>query len=99
MAARVRLSLSYLDEAIEVPGVDLRLHTTALYNSIYRFDSDMLVNTHAYGSPAAQSPVLHLRRLAGGWLFDHYQASFERVWAQARLVAAASGRESGDGAR
>ena len=28
----------------------------------------------------AQSPVLHLRRLAGGSLFDHYQAPFERVW-------------------
>jgi len=28
-------------------------------------------------------PVLHLRRLPGGQLFDHYQASFERVWEQA----------------
>jgi len=27
--------------------------------------------------------VLHLRRLPGGQLFDHYQASFERVWEQA----------------
>jgi hypothetical protein len=33
--------------------------------------------------PAAHSPVLHLRRLPGGQLFDHYQASFERVWEQA----------------
>jgi hypothetical protein len=65
-AARVRLSLAYLDEAIGIPGVELRLHTTTLYNSIYRFDGDMLVNAHAYGSPAAQSPVLHLRHLPGG---------------------------------
>jgi transcriptional regulator with XRE-family HTH domain len=99
MAARVRLSLAYLDEAIGAPGVELRLHTTTLYNSIYRFDSDMLVNAHAYASPAAQSPVLHLRRLAGGWLFDHYQASFERVWAQARPPAAIVGRGSANGAR
>jgi hypothetical protein len=99
MAARVRLSLAYLDEAIGVPGVDLRLHTTTLYNSIYRFDSDMLVNAHAYGSPAAQSPVLHLRHLAGGWLFDHYQTSFERVWAQASPAAALAGGGSADGAR
>jgi hypothetical protein len=60
------LSLAYLDEAIGIPGVELRLHTTTLYNSIYRFDGDMLVNAHAYGSPAAQSPVLHLRHLPGG---------------------------------
>jgi hypothetical protein len=99
MAARVRLSLAYLDEAIRAPGVELRLHTTTLYNSIYRLDGDMLVNTHAYGFPAAQSPVLHLRRLAGGSLFDHYQASFERVWAQARPAAALAGAGGADGAR
>jgi len=98
MAARVRLSLAYLQEAIGTPGIELRLHATTLYNSIYRFDADMLVNAHAYGSPAAQSPVLHLRRLAGGWLFDHYQASFEQVWAQASPAAALAGRGSADGA-
>jgi hypothetical protein len=43
----------------------------------------MLVNAHVYGAPAAHSPVLHLRRLPGGRLVDHYQASFERVWEQA----------------
>ncbi len=80
LAARVRLSLTYLEEAFGAPGIELRLHTTTLYNSIYRFDDDMLVNTHVYGAPAAQSPVLHFRRLPGGRLFDHYQRSFERVW-------------------
>jgi hypothetical protein len=83
MAARVRLSLVYLRDAIGAPGVELRFHGTTLYNSIYRFDEDMLVNAHVYGAPAAHSPVLHLRRLPGGRLFDHYQTSFERVWDQA----------------
>jgi hypothetical protein len=83
LAARVRLSLTYLRDAVGAPGVELRFHATTLYNSIYRFDDDMLVNAHVYGAPAAHSPVLHLRRLPGGRLFDHYQASFERVWEQA----------------
>jgi hypothetical protein len=83
MAARVRLGLLYLRDAIGAPGVELRFHATTLYNSIYRFDNDMLVNAHVYGAPAAHSPVLHLRRLPGGRLVDHYQASFERVWEQA----------------
>ena len=83
MAARVRLGLMYLQDAISAPGVELRFHATTLYNSIYRFDDDMLVNAHVYGAPAAHSPVLHLRRLPGGRLVDHYQASFERVWDQA----------------
>jgi hypothetical protein len=73
----------YLQDAFSAPGVELRFHATTLYNSIYRFDDDMLVNIHVYGAPAAHSPVLHLRRLPGGQLFDHYQASFERVWEQA----------------
>ena len=83
LAARVRLSLIYLRDAIGAPGVELRFHGTTLYNSIYRFDDDMLVNAHVYGAPAAHSPVLHVRRLPGGRLVDHYQASFERVWEQA----------------
>src|SRR5262245_57276607 len=35
---------------------------------------------HGYGSTAAHNPVLHLRRMLGGRVVDHYQASFDRVW-------------------
>ena len=87
LAARIRLSLNYLKEAFTAPGVELRLHTTTLYNSIYRFDDDLLVNAHAYGAPAAKSPVMHLHRLPGGRLFDHYRSSFERVWELASPLA------------
>ncbi|WP_222854258.1 helix-turn-helix domain-containing protein [Fodinicola acaciae] len=80
MAARVLLSLNYLKPALGAPGVEVRLHNTTLYNSIYRGDNTMYVNTHVYGAPASQSPVLHLQRVPGGRLFDHYQASFDRVW-------------------
>jgi hypothetical protein len=83
MAARVHMSLGYLRPALRSPAVELRLHSTVLYNSIYRFDDDMLVNSHTYGAPAAQSPVLHYRRFDDGRLFNHYLASFERVWAGA----------------
>jgi hypothetical protein len=83
MAARVRLSLSYLREAIQAPAVETRLHNTTLYNSIYRADQDILVNAHVYGAPAAQSPVIHLRRIPGAHLFQHYEVSLERVWQQA----------------
>jgi len=46
----------------------------------------MLVNTHAAGSPASQSPVLHLTRVAGGPLFDHYLHSFDWVWEGAKSL-------------
>lgn len=89
LAARIRLALTYMSEAFDESGVSVRLHGTTLYNSIYRYDDDLLVNAHAYGVPAGQSPVLHLRRFPGGRLFDHYKASFERVWETARPLTAA----------
>ena len=87
MVARIRLSMSYLAPTFGTPGVDVRLHDTTLYNSIYRFDDDLLVNTHAYGAVAAKSPVMHIRRIAGGRLFAHYLASFERVWEEGQPLA------------
>jgi hypothetical protein len=92
MAARVRLALNLLRGVFDAPGVQLRLHQTTLYNSIYRFDDELLVNMHVYGAVAAQSPVLRLRRIAGGRLFDHYMASFERVWQGAAPAADADKR-------
>jgi transcriptional regulator with XRE-family HTH domain len=84
MAARIHLSMTYMEPAFDVPGVEVRVHETTLYNSLFRFDDDLLVNMHTYGAVAAKSPVMHLRRLAGGRLFPHYMASFERVWGEAR---------------
>jgi len=90
MAARIHMSLAYLRPALRAAGVELRLHSTVLYNSIYRFDNDLLVNTHAFGTPAAQSPVMHYRRFDGGRLFNHYLTSFERVWTRAALTTRAA---------
>lgn len=64
-------------------GDEIRLFDAPLYNSIYRFDDDMLVNVHAYGVLAAYTPTLHLRRIDGRY-FETYLESFERLWATAR---------------
>ena len=81
LAARIRISGKYLHDAALRDGVKLRWHATTLYNSIYRCDDNMLVNAHVYGAPASQNPVLYLRRVPTGRVFDHYLASFDRVWA------------------
>ncbi|MBU2667084.1 helix-turn-helix domain-containing protein [Actinoplanes bogorensis] len=70
-----------------VDGVEFRLHRTVLYNSIYRADDQVLVNTHIYGVTASQAPVLHLRRVAGGGMVTTYLDSFERVWNDATPLA------------
>lgn len=84
MAARVRVTLSLIAPLLSHGGIEVRLHETTLYASIYQADDVMLANTHVYGAPAAHSPVLHLQRVPQGRLFAHYSQSYERVWDQAR---------------
>jgi transcriptional regulator with XRE-family HTH domain len=80
MAAKIRNALALYRPPREAGHAEIRLHRTVLYNSIYRADDEMLVNQHAYGIPAANAPVFHLRRTPDGEMFDSYLASFERVW-------------------
>ncbi|MDH3681545.1 MAG: XRE family transcriptional regulator [Acidimicrobiia bacterium] len=83
VVSRVRNAMSFYQPHIEHGCMDIRLHDTTLYNSIFRFDDEMLVNSHVYGLPAAHAPVIHLRRLNGGELFTIYQGAFDRVWSSA----------------
>jgi hypothetical protein len=88
MAARIRNALALLRPLTALAGVELRLHRTALYNSIYRADDDLLINPHVYGQPAATAPVLHVRPTEDGMLAATYVESFERVWSGARATMA-----------
>jgi hypothetical protein len=93
MSARIRNALVLYAPLAEEHGVELRLHDTVLYNSIYRADNLMLVNAHAHGAPASHAPVLHLRDTGPDSMAVTYAASFERVWAGARALAwTAAGR-------
>ncbi|MBI4943598.1 MAG: XRE family transcriptional regulator [Actinobacteria bacterium] len=83
LIARIRNALALYRPLTALDGVELRLHGTPLYNSIYRADDEMLVNTHVYGASATVAPVLHLRRVAGGDMVSTYLESFERVWSDA----------------
>ncbi|MDI3418562.1 XRE family transcriptional regulator [Streptomyces luteolus] len=86
LAARARITRRYLEPATTTPGVDVRLHDTILYNSIYRFDEDVLVNPHVLGAPAGQNPVLHFRYLPGARTFRHYMKSFDYAWERSRTA-------------
>jgi transcriptional regulator with XRE-family HTH domain len=80
MAAKIRNALVMYRPLRAVDGVEFRFHNTVLYNSIYRADDELLVNTHVYGVAAARAPVLHLRKVAGGDIVNTYLESFEHVW-------------------
>ncbi|MFD0651245.1 MULTISPECIES: helix-turn-helix domain-containing protein [Streptomyces] len=87
MASKIRNALLNYSPLFGLPGVEFRLHSTTLYNSIYRTDNELLANGHVYGVGAYLAPVLHLQRVPGGELFDTYAESVERVWEGARPIS------------
>ncbi len=86
MAAKIRNVLVLTRPLRALAGVEVRLHRTVLYNSIYIADDQALVNCHIYGVAGANAPVLHLRKVAGGDMLATYVESFERVWKKATPV-------------
>lgn len=80
LSARIRNALAFYKPLIDVEGIEMRFHRTTLYSSIFRFDDEMIINTHVYGFQGAHAPSLHLRRLSAGDLFETYSESFESVW-------------------
>jgi hypothetical protein len=83
LPALVRASLTRYRDLSGVDGCQVRLHATTLYASVFRFDDQVIANPHAYGEPGDANPAFHFLQVEGGGLFEHYAASFERVWSSA----------------
>lgn len=81
LRARIRTSLRYLRDVLDSPVIHIRLYNAPLYNSIFRFDNEMIVTPHLFGTPGPNAPILQLRRLAPGGIFDSFVGHFESVWA------------------
>jgi hypothetical protein len=83
LEAKIKNALVMYRPLFNIDGIEFRLHRTVLYNSIYRADDQLLVNTHIYSFPASEAPVFHLRRVAGGSMVSTYVESFDHVWDRA----------------
>lgn len=77
---RIKMAWAYYRPLIGLDGIEFRMHGTSLYNSIFRYDNQMLVNQHIYGAYGYIAPILHVRRVADADLFETYMKSFERIW-------------------
>lgn len=86
MAAKVRNALMLYREALKSQNVEIRLHQTTLYNSIYRAGSQVFVNQHAYGIPASHSPVYCYRESENGDMTAAYLKSLENAWKSAEPI-------------
>ncbi|PRX98160.1 helix-turn-helix domain-containing protein [Allonocardiopsis opalescens] len=80
MSAKVRNALVLYLPILDEQRIQIRLHRTVLYNSLYRVDERLLVNQHVYGVPAASSPVFEIDGRRSGELAKIYIDSFEKVW-------------------
>jgi transcriptional regulator with XRE-family HTH domain len=84
MASRCKIAIDYARPVLDADPNAVRLTGATLYCSIFRFDHELLVNTHFWGNPAAASPVLHLRSRGDGGIAADVLRSFERVWDRAQ---------------
>ncbi|MEV0465731.1 XRE family transcriptional regulator [Nocardia tengchongensis] len=80
LPGRIRNALSMLGPLADTPGCSVALHTTHLYNSVFRFDSEMIVTPHLFRARGYQHPALHLRRLSPHGIFESYADQFEQIW-------------------
>jgi hypothetical protein len=81
MLAKIRNALALYRPLGTVQNIEIRLHRTVLYNSIYRADGRFLINQRTSGIPAAEAPVFCLCDPGSGEMAALYRDSFERVWA------------------
>lgn len=85
MAAKVRNALTLFSALTSSVNIELRLHKTVLYNSIYRVDDYLFINQHVYGIPAANAPVLALHRGDNNDTTITYLECIEHVWRHAEI--------------
>lgn len=88
MASRCRIAANYATPIQRANPEAVRQSGATLYNSIFRFDEEVLVNSHFWGNPAADSPVFHFRRHGDNGIAANAIRSFERVWAAAQPLPA-----------
>lgn len=87
MTAKVLNALQLVAPLVGTPGIEIRLHGTPLYASLYMNDRWLLANHHKFGVPASRSLFLRVRRSLTSTSYDTYAEGFEKVWSSARKYA------------
>ncbi|MFD6158585.1 hypothetical protein ACFWF7_41865 [Nocardia sp. NPDC060256] len=80
LPGRIRNALNMLGPLPQTAGCAVGLHTTHLYNSVFRFDKQMIVTPYLVRARGYQHPALHLRQLSPHGIFASYADQFEQIW-------------------
>lgn len=86
LGSRIYTSLKYFRPLASRVGIEMRFQDAPLYNSVFRFDDEMIMTPHLYGTPGAEAPALHLHRNHGNGLFTRFLDHFERIWSVSRVI-------------
>jgi hypothetical protein len=81
LPARIQTTLYQFRDLYNHTNIQIHLHRTPMYNSVFRFDDEMFVTTHLYGLHGSKAPLFHLRRLGPHGIFANFAAHFENLWA------------------
>jgi len=80
LPGRIRNALNFFGPLLDIPGVQVGLHTVHLYNAVFRFDTQMIVTPYLYRARGYQHTALHLRELSPYGIFASYADQFEQIW-------------------
>ncbi len=80
LPGRIRNALSMLGDLADTSGCSIGLHGTHLYNSVFRFDDQMLVTPYLVRARGYQHPALHLRKLSPHGIFASFADQAEQIW-------------------
>jgi hypothetical protein len=86
LPARIQTTLYHFRDLRNCENIEIRYHTTPMYNSVFRFDNEMFVTPHLYGLHGSKAPLLHLHRLGPHGIFANFANHFEALWATTTLV-------------
>lgn len=79
LADRCEMTLKRFRD-IDPANIDIRLHDSTLYMSMFRADDTLIANHHLYGSPASDNPCFVIEGDQHPDLWTSYHDAFERVW-------------------
>jgi hypothetical protein len=81
---RIQSTLDWLNPLLDCDGIEVGFQVAPLYNSVFRFDDQMLVTPHLFATPGHSAPLFRLRRLGEQGLFERFAGHFEAIWAARR---------------
>jgi hypothetical protein len=86
LVVRINSTLQHFAPLADCENFQLRYQDIPLYNSVFRFDDDMLMTPHLYATPGSAAPLLHLRRQTDDGLFCRFADHFESVWTTTKPI-------------